>query len=675
MSMIRCRRLVVLVFCGSLAPILLSHAWAQEKATNPPIPAQLKPPSIATYPQIVRIRWLEGDVRVTRGKESEKASGSTWEKAVAGLPLATGFSLVTSAGRAEIEFEDASTVYLAENSALAFNDIHTTAGIPFTSIALLSGTATLHVKLTVPAFFRLLTPTGSMIARYPEETYARVTSFTDATEITFLTGMRVDLSGSMAQIRNFTKGQTLVDHGNGRVSLADPNATHPMAAWDAWVDQRVTERTQAEADMMKASGLTAPIPGLADMEGQGSFFECAPYGTCWEPTAASGAEQAGGEMHETQAAVTPRARMPLAAGSQAPVSTAVAQSPEKAAAPVLTVAEQAPGAAPAVHPTERFERLDFFPCSPDAIRTLVKRDRVTGKERVLWSRPESWQAGYFGFGDPYDWAVCHAGFWIYHRNHYVWVVGHKRHHRSPIRWVKQGRDKAYVPLHPRDVTGKRPENLRHGAFVVGSKGQSVERMMLNPDREVKVLDSAPKEFTKPHFEALAKADDPRVEVHRLSEPHLAGKSAGPVLAFDRKSQSFLLARQVTQGNKTTTEMTPFNGMRGNLQARVEGTDAHGNYSTRSYSGGSGGFAGGGGGGGARGGSYSGSAGGGSRGGGYSGGVSAGGGSHGGGSSDGGGGFSGGGGGGSHGGGGGGFSGGGGSAGGGGSSGGGGGGHH
>src|SRR5208337_5049922 len=115
-----------------------------------------------------------------------------------------------------------------------------------------------------------------------------------------------------------------------------------------------------------------------------------------------------------------------------------------------------------------------------------------------------------------------------------------------------------------------------------------------------------------------------------------GKGAGPVLAFDRKSQNFLLARQVTQGNKTATEMTPYGGMRGNLQARVEGTDAHGNYSTRSYSGGAGGFAGGGGGGGARGGGYSGSSGGGSRGGGSSGG---------------GGGYSGGGGGGSHGGGG------------------------
>lgn len=628
MSTICFRRLVVLLLCGSLVPIFSSHAWAQKKSTDSSIPAQAKPPSAATYPQIVRIRSLEGDVRVTRGKESEKASGATWEKAVAGLPLATGFSLVTGEGRAEIEFEDASTVYLAENSALAFNDIHTTSGIPYTIIALLSGTATLHVQpMAANEFFGMNTPTGGVTARYPKDTYVRVSSFMDGTELTFQTDLLVRVAGSPPRIVSYKKGQTLVDRGNGHVSLAGAKAPDPMVAWDAWVDERVTKRAQAEAAMMKASGLTAPIPGLADMEGQGSFFDCAPYGTCWEPNAPKNAEQPDDEAHKTQADATP--------------------------------------AGPAALLNERIERIDDFPCSPIFIRSLVERDRVTGKERVLWSRPESWQAGYFGFNDPYDWAVCHVGFWIFNHNRYVWVVGHKRHHRPPIRWVKQGKNKAYVPLHPRDVTGKKPENLRHGAFVIGEKGHSVERVMLNSDREVKVLDNVPKEFAKPYFEPLAKAGEPRVEVHRLNEPHEAGKGTGPTLAFDRKSQSFVLARQVTQGNKTTTQLTPFNGARGNLQARVEGTDVHGNYSTRSYSGGSGGFSGGGGGGGgARGGGYSGSAGGGSRGGGSSGG---------------GGGFSGGGGGGgSHGGGGGGFSGGGGgggggSAGGGGSSGGGG--HH
>ena len=627
-------------------------------STNSSFPAQFKPPSSETYPQIVRIRSLEGDVRVMRGKEGEKASGSTWEKAVAGLPLATGFSLVTGTGRAEIEFEDASTVYLAENSALSFNDIHTTAGIPYTQIALLSGTATLHVEpMAASEVFTMLTPTGSLSARYPDDTYVRVTSFADGTEVTFQSDMKVLLSRSPSRIASYTKGQTVRGYGGATVTLIPAKTPDPMAAWDAWVDQRVKERTQAEAEMMKASGLTAPIPGLADMQGQGSFFACPPYGTCWEPKDAEGTEPSEGEARDTQAAVTPGTDTPGPAGTR-PEPVAV-QAPTPGAAGSL------PGPAPAgvLHPKMRFERLDDFPCLPYEIRSLVERDQITGKERVIWSEFDEPPGVYFGWGDPWDWAVCHAGFWIHprdhYRNHYVWVVGHKRHHRCPVRWVKQGGKTAFVPLHPRDVTGKRPENLRHGAFEVRDKGRTVERVMLDPGREIKVLQSAPKEFAKPYFAALAKADEPRVEVHRINEPLVAGKGAGPVLAFDRKSQSFLLARQVTQGNKTTTETTPFNGTRGNLQARAEGADAHGNYSTRTYAGGSGGFSGrgGGGGGGARGGSSGGSASGGSRGGGYSGGGSAGGGSHGGGSSGGGGGYSGGGGGGggSHGGGGGGGS--------------------
>jgi len=608
MSTICFRRLVVFLLCGSLAPIFSSHAAAQEKSTTPSVTFDTKPPSPATYPQIVRIRSLEGDVRVMRGKESEKASDSGWEKAVAGLPLATGFNLVTGEGRAEIEFEDASTVYLAENSALAFNDIHTTGGVPYTSLALLSGTATLHVQpMAANEFFSMQTPSSSVSARYPNDLYVRVSSFMDATDITFQADISVRVPGQPPHVVDYKKGQTMVDRGNGSVSLAAVKTPDPMAAWDAWVDARVTKRAQAEAAMMKASGLTEPIPGLEDMANQGTFYDCPPYGVCWEPNEAKDTEQPepDGGAQPTQANATP--------------------------------------AEPAADPTYRFERLDFFPCAPNAIRRMIERDRLTGEEQVLWSEPDAWQGDYFGFGYPYDWAVCHAGFWIHRGNRYAWVAGRHRHHHPPVRWVKAGKNTAFVPLHPRDVLGKPPLNLRHGVFVIGDKGQTVQRVILDPKREVKVLDTVPKEFAKPHFAVLAKADEPRVELRRVNQPQVAGKGAGPTLAFDRKSQSFLLTRQVMQGNKMTTQTTPFNGVHGDLQARVEGMNAHGNYSTRSSTGSSGGYSGGGGGS-ARGGSSSGNSGGGSRSGGSSGGGYSGG-SRSSGSSGGGGGYSGGGGGG------------------------------
>src|SRR5579862_7341656 len=35
---------------------------------------------------------------------------------------------------------------------------------------------------------------------------------------------------------------------------------------------------------MKDAGLTSPVPGLAELASEGTFFACAPYGTCWQPT-------------------------------------------------------------------------------------------------------------------------------------------------------------------------------------------------------------------------------------------------------------------------------------------------------------------------------------------------------------------------------------------------------
>jgi hypothetical protein len=102
-------------------------------------------------------------VRVSRGKDNEKATGSTWENAAANLPVEGGFNLVTGTGRAEIEFEDTSTVYLGENSVLAFNGLDTHGSVPYTEIALLSGTATLHVHLATDGeLFVLKTPTNAI---------------------------------------------------------------------------------------------------------------------------------------------------------------------------------------------------------------------------------------------------------------------------------------------------------------------------------------------------------------------------------------------------------------------------------------------------------------------------------------------------------------------------------
>ena len=234
-------------------------------------------------PQIVHLSYVEGDVRIARGKENEKETGATWESAVADIPLETGYSLVTGNGRAEIEFEDASTVYLGENSVLTFNDLHTTGGVPYTELALLTGTATLHVHPHVAGeLFIFKTPADRFTSRFPFKSDLRITSYADATGIASQGEGVLHAAGLPNQ--PLPTDQTVFYRGGRRIETDTPTNATAFAAWDKWVADRVAQRKAAMDEVMKASGLTTPLPGLADMAGRGKFFECAPYGTCWDQT-------------------------------------------------------------------------------------------------------------------------------------------------------------------------------------------------------------------------------------------------------------------------------------------------------------------------------------------------------------------------------------------------------
>jgi hypothetical protein len=562
MSITRCRHLAFLIVCGPLTALPPVHGSA---AAVPQAPAQAPLWQIETYPQIVRIRHVEGDVRISRGEKN-----AVWETAVDNLPLETGFNLVTGAGgRAEIEFEDASTVYLDEDSALAFNHLETTAGIPHTALGLLTGTATLHLHLRSPGeTFFLKTPTAGISLGYPGRTYERVSSYLDAMSVTQLKHATVppQTSPAAGAGEQPVRLETAIYNPQARGAMEKPGNSDTFADWDGWVEGRIASRSAAMAAVMKASGLTSPLPGLADMNGQGTFFPCAPYGTCWEP-ADQPAPQPESASHDAQqsSAPAPQQTAPMAQGTT-------------------------PG------PIEHFERDAFFPCPPTTIRSMIARDPVTGHETLL--------ASSFEPAGPYDWAVCHAGSWIYRRHRYAWVVGTRRHHRCPVRWIKTGRSLAYVPIHPRDEKGKPPINRVHGVFAIhGKQGQSVERITLEAGGSIKLL-STPKEFRSVPSPTLSRAGNPHVNAYRLASTMVAAKSSGvrepgTSLTFDRRSQSFMVAKQVMQENKNAPELRAFNSRIGNTQTHTSsarGFGGGGSHSSGGGSGGSGSHSGGGGGG-------------------------------------------------------------------------------
>jgi hypothetical protein len=607
----RSEGVMCLARCSSLSLIPLSLLFSLSLSASPVLasPAETPPPP-PTYDQVVRLSLVQGDVRILRGKEAKHATeGSEWGEATTNLPVETGFSLATGKGRAEIEMEDASTVYLGENSVITFNELTSTAGVPRTDMTLVSGTATIHVKPQILGeVFVFRTPTDMLSIRYPQKAYARVNSYLDA--------MAVTPQSDTVQIRGLStlsrgKGQTITFRHGRPITPENPVAPNEFAEWDSWTANRITERTDAMKATMKEAGLTVPIPGLAEMKDQGTFFAC-DEGTCWEPKSGWDADRGGGQQSDPHTVSVDALR-------QQSASTNSAKSSARAAYPGAVVRTED----------------DYFPCSPNMVRRTIARDPLTGRQTVLgsWLYPN---------GAPYDWAVCHSGAWIQHNRHYVWVAGTKRHHHCPVRWVKYGGTKAYLPLHPRDVAGKPPINLKHGVFEnSGKKDGSVERIAYNSATPVKVLNAAPKEFSKVFYMPLRQADAPQLEAHLAKDgfgaKDASHKTTGTPIRFDHHSESFLVARQETQGNKTTMVTEHFGGrndgysMRGggfsggSSSFHSGGAGGHSAGGSRSSSsGGGGGFHGGGGGSAGGGGGGGGSHGG---GGGGGGGASSGGGSH------------------------------------------------
>ena len=506
-----------------------------------------------TFPEIVRLSYVEGDVRVARGKDNEKATGATWEKAVADLPLETGYSLVTGAGRAEIELEDASTLYLAPNSVLSFSDLHTTNGVPYTDLALLSGTATVYVKPYLPdETFVLRTPSDdNLIAKYPGLSYIRVTSYVDATAISPLGGGVLLAPGVPDQSAD---GQTLFYRSSHRIEPPASAAAIPYVDWDTWVAQRIAHRSAAMNAVMKQAHLTSPLPGLAEMEGQGEFFDCAPYGTCWEPAAA--------EKFDEEADVETTGQ---------PSPAAVSLDLHRGGAKLLFASMNAAGAreapAGAQNSLEILEREEFFPCTPRSVRYNLVRDPATGRETLA-------NSGSFAGSLPYAWGVCHAGYWVHRKHHYVWVVG-KRHHHEPVRWIRSGRTIAYVPIHPRDLTGNVPINARNDVFAVSRKDGifSIARVAMGPDHPVELLNSPPREFRSVYLRPLARSEEPKMEAHTIKDA-AAGKTlvagAGVPITFDRKSQSFTMPVHIMEGNRMVTLSKPIAARGGGASSSTHG---------------------------------------------------------------------------------------------------------
>jgi hypothetical protein len=133
--------------------------------------------------EFVRLSYVDGDVRVSQGRAGKIDLNSRWEQAIRGLPIQEGFTLVTGAGRAEIEFESGWTAYLAQDSTLEFKNADRANSAPRTRLLLLTGTIRIEYEPVQGESLDVQGPSGDM-ARFVIPESVRIDSFLDGLSVT-----------------------------------------------------------------------------------------------------------------------------------------------------------------------------------------------------------------------------------------------------------------------------------------------------------------------------------------------------------------------------------------------------------------------------------------------------------------------------------------------------------
>jgi hypothetical protein len=493
---------------GHLAVLFLAIC-----ATFFPTATAATTPAASSEPQLVRVSYMQGDVRFNRGDAKQPNLKKPWEQADLNLPIAENYALATGAdGRAEIEFESGSVIYVAENSVVLFEQLTATNATPVTRLELVSGTITTGVKTVPGELFIVDVPIGEFRVIYPESSFVRLDSYLDGMVFTPQADVGFDFGQNGPKKIHVAKGQTLTYADGQAARISDAGESTAPTDWDEWVAARYDARNTTMQAALKASGLSAPIPGLTDMYADGTFSTCAPYGMCWEPseeamTPPVATEQGRGEGATSRQASSERASSEQFVDRQAAPQSTTAQANGVGGSGTAFVPTTVSFLALVVEcPFPSWYRNNVLATTPDEYRAL-------SAEAYAWELSQGW-----------TWPVCHYARWIY-RNHRYHIVVRPRRPHHPVHWVRVGKKTGFVPVHPSDQKDKPPVNLKHGIFTVESAkgGEHLERINYNPKLEVETLAATPKGFRAGANPELPKAEQPRIEGRLLVDAAASAK--------------------------------------------------------------------------------------------------------------------------------------------------------
>jgi hypothetical protein len=229
-------------------------------------------PALAeSHVRIVRLSYIEGGVQVSH------PGAQAYEKAMVNLPIAEGMKLKTSDdGKAEVEFEDGSTLRLIPDSAIEFSKLSLRdSGSKVSDVEITKGTAYVNFVGTKDDEFAL--QFGKQKVDFSHAAHLRVDLGNIESVAVFKGLVQVESPSGALEVK---KNQTVNFDAseNGGYKLAKNIHQEP---WDDWDDQQneYHERYAAKS----RNNLSPYSYGSADLAYYGNFSNYPGYGMLWQP--------------------------------------------------------------------------------------------------------------------------------------------------------------------------------------------------------------------------------------------------------------------------------------------------------------------------------------------------------------------------------------------------------
>jgi hypothetical protein len=228
------------------------------------------PAAASSQARIVRLSDVQGSVQIN------KNGGSGFERAFLNLPITQGTQLKTGAdGRAEVEFEDGSSLRLAPNSTVTFSALSLNdSGIRNSTIDLPQGLVYLNWLGKDEVNLKFSRETVAL----DHPAHFRVADASDLAELAVFKG-EIDVNGPEGKLtvaKNKTVSFDLADNDKSKITNKIQEAQ--LDSWDKDASSYHDQYAKVKNNDPSPYGY-----GLSDLNYYGAFSTVPGYGMMWQP--------------------------------------------------------------------------------------------------------------------------------------------------------------------------------------------------------------------------------------------------------------------------------------------------------------------------------------------------------------------------------------------------------